>query len=665
MTRYPYDGAARAESERPIRATTRDASNQWSYADREDRTGEREDALADLLTSPDGDARAAIDTLLRGLVDTLGLDRVEVSLNDAAHDFRVDVARDTARATHAAATFRFEFHAGPTPGAFIASASRAGFPEALERLALGVAARKAAHCVEDWLRERQSPLLIEKALFHRQLRLMFDLVPMMVWSSLPDGSCEYLNRAHTVYTGMSAAQSRHFGWQNAIHPQDLGRRMDQWRYSLATGLPSDAEVRIRRRDGVYRWFLLRVEPFRDESGAIVRWYGAATDIEDRKLAEDGVRRGEALLAEVQRLAGLGIFSWRVGSDRMAWSEPLYRMFGIDTDTPITRAALEPRTHPGDCVFMFDTARRDVERGDIEDDMRLVMQDGSIRYLHYCAYVTTALTGETEYVGTVQDITERRRASEALAQARAELAQAARASSLGILTASIAHEVNQPLAGIVTNANVCLRMLGSDPPNIAGAIATAQRTVRDGKRAAAVISRLRTLFNQEKINASWWDFGEATREVIDLVQGDVRRHRITLVPLLDSVLQPIEGDRIQLQQVMMNLVRNAIDAINMTSDGPRVIVIELSECGGGACLSVRDSGVGYDDKAVGELFEPFYTTKTQGMGIGLSVSRSIIKAHGGQLWAKKNLRRGATFGFSIPFGRNAQGDPDPEGESRAP
>lgn len=484
----------------------------------------------------------------------------------------------------------------------------------------------------------------------RRLRLIINTIPMLIWSSVPDGHADFFNDQWYAYTALSSSQSDGWGWTAALHPDDFQRATRYWRTRISTDDHDDRgfEVRFRRRDGEYRWFWLRANAMQDELGVTKRWYVTSTDIHDRKLAEEGVRRSEALLAEAQRLAGLGTFSWRVGSDSMTWSGTLYSMFGFDPGTPVTQSMVKTRIHPDEPPSLFDKIKEaDATPGKFEGQVRILMPDGAVKHLHYLAYATTALTGEIEYVGTIQDITERHLASEALARARSELAQAARASSLGALTASIAHEVNQPLAGIVTNANTCLRMLNSDPPNIAGAIETARRTVRDGKRAADVVSRLRNLFSQKEINASWWDLSLATREVVELVESELHRSRITLEEHYDAGLPLLMGDRIQLQQVILNLIRNAIDAVQATHGRPRHVSVNIGYRDDCAHLTVVDTGVGFDASVADRLFEEFFTTKKGGMGIGLSVSRWIVEAHGGLLWGAKNVERGATFGFSIP------------------
>jgi C4-dicarboxylate-specific signal transduction histidine kinase len=246
------------------------------------------------------------------------------------------------------------------------------------------------------------------------------------------------------------------------------------------------------------------------------------------------------------------------------------------------------------------------------------------------------------------VTQRQLSEAALATARAELAKIAGITSLGILTASIAHEVNQPLSGIMTNAATCLRMLNSDPPNIDGARETARRAIRDGNRASDVITRLRALFGKKEVGTELVDLNEASREVVALSLSDLQRNRVILLVDFADCLPPVRGDRIQLQQVVLNLVRNASDAMSCVEDRPRRLTIGTETVGGDVRLTVQDSGIGFSPETADRLFESFYTTKEDGMGIGLSVSRSIIQAHNGQLWATPNNGPGVTFAFSIPY-----------------
>lgn len=240
----------------------------------------------------------------------------------------------------------------------------------------------------------------------------------------------------------------------------------------------------------------------------------------------------------------------------------------------------------------------------------------------------------------------------LAGVNEQLAKIARVTSLGVLTAAIAHEVNQPLAGIITNASTCLRMLDADPPNVEGARETARRTIRDGNRAADVIARLRASFNEKEVTLEPLDMNEATREVIALTVSELQRNRVIVQVELADNLPAITGDRVQLQEVLLNLIRNASDAMAAIDGHPRQLLIRTEcESGDGVRVTVRDSGVGIEREVIDKLFDPFYSTKQGGMGIGLSVSRSIVERHHGRLWATANQGPGATFAFTIP-GRSA-------------
>lgn len=377
--------------------------------------------------------------------------------------------------------------------------------------------------------------------------------------------------------------------------------------------------------------------------------GYLRDITERKLAEEELRRSEAFLAEGQHLARMGTFSWRVESGEITWSDQLYRIFEFEPGGLVTVERIGSRVHPEDThilIDMVEQARRAVS--DFEYEHRVLMPDQSVKYLHLVAHGGRDQEGRLEYIGAVQDVTESRLSEQALSQARSDLAHVTRVTSLGVLTASIAHEVNQPLSGIVTNASTCLRMLAAEPPNIEGARETAKRTIRDGNRASELITRLRALFAKKESTNESVDLNEATREVIALSLTELQRNRIILRPEFADDLPVVAGDRVQLQQVILNLLKNASDAMSTVDDRPRHLRIRTErETGGQVRLTVQDAGVGLDPQGMDRLFEAFYTTKNDGMGIGLSVSRSIIERHQGRLWGAPNDGPGATFSFSIP------------------
>jgi PAS domain S-box-containing protein len=374
-------------------------------------------------------------------------------------------------------------------------------------------------------------------------------------------------------------------------------------------------------------------------------------------SEEELRRSEASLAEGQRLSLTGSFSWKVATDTITWSEQLHRIYEFATSVPVTLELLGSRAHPDDLPRlekMLDKARHGTS--DLEWQYRLVMPDDSIKHLHAVAHATRGQDGELEYIAAVQDVTARVLSEEALANTRSELAKFARVTSLGVLTASIAHEVNQPLSGIITNAGTCLRMLDADPPNLEGARETVRRTLRDGNRASDVITRLRALFSSEDLTVEVLDLNELTGEVLALLWSDLQRNRVVPESEFADDLPTISGDRVQLQQVILNLVRNASDAMGDVHDRPRRLLVSTQrEDGDRVRVSVRDAGVGVDPQSMNKLLDAFYTTKRDGMGLGLSVSRSIVERHRGRLWAEPNDGPGTTFSFSIPVAPESVAD----------
>jgi PAS domain S-box-containing protein len=609
------------------------------------------------------------------------------------------------------------------------------------------------------------------------LRRVIDTIPTLSWCNLPDGPNEFLSKSWHDYTGLSPEEAHGWGWSAAFHPDDLPPLMKRWQELLVSGEPGEIEARLRRHDGVYRWFLIRVAPFRDETGVILRWYGTSTDIHDRKLADEALKASENKFRQiVDSIPGLVCTLDAAGAIEQL-NQPLLKYFGktsaelkgwrmtdavhpddlpevvkaythsVTTGTPYE---VEHRCRRADGVYRWFQVRALAVRDangqiagwyvlltDIDDRKRaedavlaneqnlgLIINtmpvlawsaraDGSADFFnqrwldytgltlseahdwgwtsafhpedldrvssHWRSHILSGEPGEIEarlrrydgtyrwfllrgnplhdesgavvkWYGTNTDIDDRKRAGEELTRARAELAHVTRVTSLGVLTASIAHEVNQPLSGIVTNASTCLRMLDSDPPNIEGARETARRTIRDGNRASEVVTRLRALFKGREVTAEWVNLNDAAQEVVALSTSELQSNRIVVRHEFAENLPAVKGDRMQLQQVIQNLLRNASDSMSDIEDRPRQLLIR-TESGDGknVQLTVQDTGTGFAPSAAELLFESFYTTKNDGMGIGLSVSRSIIEAHRGRLWASANDGPGSSFAFSIPSG----------------
>jgi PAS domain S-box-containing protein len=489
----------------------------------------------------------------------------------------------------------------------------------------------------------------------RNLKLIIDTIPALAWSARPDGTADFFNQHYLEFVGFSADEAKGWGWTAAVHPDDLSGLTAIWQQVLTAQQRGEAEARLRRHDGEYRWFLFRVDPLRDETGEIVKWYGVNTDIEDRKRAEAELRRAYNSFADAQRLGKTGSFITDLLADEHNWSDEACRIFEFVPGT-VTTQAIRERVHPDDLSKYRATFAQAMAGADVAFEFRIVTPSG-VKHVRGLAHIIDRLGGRPIYIGALHDVTESRVAEEALNKARSDLARVSSMTTLSTLTASIAHEVNQPLSGIITNAGTCLRMLDANPPNLDGARETVRRTIRDGNRASEVVTRLRALFQKKELTLDRLDLNDATREVIALSAGELRRSRVSVESELADDLPEITGDRIQLQQVILNLIRNASDAMAGVDDRRRHLLIKTArEDDDRVRVSVRDAGAGFDRQNMDKLFDAFYTTKSDGMGIGLSVSRSIVERHHGRLWAEPNDGGpGATFAFSIPI--DAENIPD--------
>jgi PAS domain S-box-containing protein len=491
-------------------------------------------------------------------------------------------------------------------------------------------------------------------------RLIIDTVPAQLWTESADGVVDFVNRRWIDYTGMTLEQAVGSGWNRMVHPNDIERVLSKWRILVSEGKPREIESRLRRSDGEYRWFLSRCYPLVDRAGHILGWYGSDTDIHDRKVAEETLRRSEGYLAEAQRLSHTGSWASKPATgENTYWSEECYRLMGFDPHggQPGFETVLQ-RYHPDDQARVreaLETAER--EKTGFELDYRIIHPGGEIRDIHVIGHPVLSPSGDfIEFVGTVMDITERKRAEEErerLRQAQADLAHVNRVTTMGELTASVAHEVNQPIAAAVTNANTCLRWLTRDQPDVEEARAAALRIVKDGTRAAEIIKRIRLLFKKGISEREMVDINEVVEELVVLLRSEATRYSILVQTELEKDTPRVLADRVQLQQVLMNLMINAIDAMKNIA-GTRELAIKSQHAETGQILvCVNDTGVGLPPQQSDKVFEAFFTTKSHGTGMGLSISRSIVESHGGRLWAAHNSPRGASFCFTLPANAEAR------------
>ena len=674
--------------------------------------------------------------------------------------------------------------------------------------------------VMDVTGQHESRAALEKAFgeiksSESRLQLVLDTIPGMVWSGLPDGSFDFVNEPWLTYLGCSWEElSAQGGLRSVVHPDDLEGSDARWSATRAAGRHTDHELRMRRADGQYRWFLTRALPLRDEQGNIVKWYGTATDIEDRKRTEmllggekrllEMIARGDsralildALCRLVEDLASgclssillldsntnslrhgaapslpttysaaidgavigpsvgsCGTAAYRkqpvivsdIATDplwadfrelalghglRACWSTPILSSAGSVLGTfaiyyreprspnPQESILIEQITHLAsiaieraqaaqalqqqanlleqahDAILIWEFPRTIVYWNRGAEQLYGFSREEAIgrlghQLLHTEHPMTTpefeaALERDGEWTGelthttrdgrkiivesrhvlmretdgrrlvleTNRDITDRKlaeaeqkRGAEALREAQADLAHVSRATTMGELTASLAHEVNQPITAAVTNANTCVRWLAGDTPNIEEARDAAIRSAKDGTRAAEIISRIRLLFKKGITKRELVDVNEVVREMIVLLRGEATRYSVSIRTDLAADLPQLMADRVQLQQVMLNLIMNSIDAMKDV-DGTRQLAIKSQPAETEQVqVSVSDTGAGLPVQQADEIFNAFFTTKLQGTGLGLSISRSIVESHGGRLWAAANVPRGASFCFTL-------------------
>jgi len=380
----------------------------------------------------------------------------------------------------------------------------------------------------------------------------------------------------------------------------------------------------------------------------------ARDELEVKVAErtSELQRSEAYLAEAQRLSHTGSFGWVPASGESIWSDETFAIFGYDPGTRPTIELVLARVHPEDRERVQQHIERVArERGDWQIEHRLLMPDGSIKHLH----VVSRPAHSGGYIGAVRDVTAAKRAESSAQEARAELERVARVTNLGELTASIAHELNQPLAAIVTDAGASLCWLDKQPPEVQRAREGLKRTIEEGVRAGEILKRIHRLVAKSPSRKDWVDVNKTIEEVIELTRSEIQRHDISLETRLSTDLPLIRGDRIQLQQVILNLMINAMQS--MSGLTPAELTVKSGkDVTNGVVVSVVDSGRGLQEANVDRLFEPFYTTKPDGMGMGLAICRSIISDHKGRLWATPNMPRGAVFQFALPSDDRHNGEP---------
>ena len=645
------------------------------------------------------------------------------------------------------------------------------------------------------------------------LRLLVDSIPAPVAVMTPSGEVETVNKPNLEYFGKTLEDLKKWGSGDAVHPDDLPQAIEVWMEAIYSGQPYDVKQRLRRFDGVYRWFEVRGFPLRGPDGRILNWCVLLTDIDDQQRAEEALRRSEAHLSQAQRLAHVGSWVWQVaGRKTLYLSEEWYRIYGFDPNVgmPTWEERLQ-RVQPEDRAKWQAVINRAIdEKSDYDLEFRILLPDGAVRYVHSVGQPVFGSSGElVQFVGVSMDVTERKQADEAfrlivvgtaattgndffqslvkhMAQVlraryafvttcddgkhartlafwkgdgfgenfdfdvadtpcervlhgevchyrqalqglfprdklladwqvgsylgvpmldrsnrvighlailddkpmeadsraidllkifasraaaelnrqkaedelqaaleerermREELAHLAhlnRVSTMGELAASLAHEIKQPISAAMTDARTCSRWITRDHPDLAEAQAAASRVVKDVARASEIIGRVGSLFKKDSLQREEVDINELIQEMIALLRSEASKHSILIDSDFSVDLPPIMADRVQLQQVLMNLMLNGIEAMKSMNTPGKLTIKSQQDDSGQLLISVMDTGVGVPAEKLDQIFNPFFTSKPEGTGMGLPISRSIIQSHGGRLCAIPNDGRGATFQFT--------------------
>ena len=488
----------------------------------------------------------------------------------------------------------------------------------------------------------------------RELRQLIDSVPGMIVVANSSGQQEYANKRFLDFTGTTIEDITGLDGMNLIHPEERELAMNEWLRSSALGQSLELDHRLKRFDGIYRWVHLRIEPLLDDRGQIVRWYGLLTDIDDKKRAEDALRQSERHLslvvdtipALVSRSKANGALDY-VDRRVVAYTGRELEQIGLDV------------IHPDDQDGHVQKWRQAIETGEPWDDTyRIRRADGEFRWFYDRVEPLRDSDGRVlGWYAVKVDINDSREMEEALRSTRRKLSSAMQVATVAELSASIAHEINQPLASVVTNAHACQTWLSHDPPNLERAVATLDRIIRDGHSAADVVRRIRALFTETAPVKALLDVNQTIAEVLLVLSDELRENSITVEADLEANLPLVPADSVQIQQTLINLLHNAIDAMASLPDHAKAIVLTSRRRDSDLVIQVRDHGVGTKDSTV--IFEPFFTTKAAGMGMGLSICRSIIESHGGRVWATANDDTGMTFSFSLPLVTPLPSDVRPE------
>jgi PAS domain S-box-containing protein len=486
----------------------------------------------------------------------------------------------------------------------------------------------------------------------RELRTLIDQMPAFVGTASPDGSCDFLSESWLDYLGFTLEQGLGWGWASTIHPEDFDRVVANWRAGLAAGEPVEQELRCRRADGTYLWFLNRDFPLRDDGGNIIKWYGVLTNIDALKKIESALKiRENELLGIVETIPSM-LWSTSPTGESTHLSQRLLEYFGAPFEEFLSRG-WERFIHPDDREETAKAFLRAMETGESYNAInRLRRADGEYRWHHTRGEALRDPQGKIiQWYGLSIDIDERKRAEDSLRDTSIRLSTASKIATVAELSASIAHELNQPLMAVLGNAQAAKRWLAANPPDLTETNASIERILRDIRSADEAMQHIRALFKSEPYEKRDESVLDIIRESLRFIHEDPNKRDVQIDWSIEGNLPPVYVDRIQIQQVFINLISNAIEATDGSENAAKILMRPFVTQEHEVIVQVIDNGTGLEDTE--KIFDAFMTTKEKGLGIGLAVSRSIVEAHGGRLWAENNPDGGATFNVALPASSNRE------------
>jgi two-component system sensor kinase FixL len=492
----------------------------------------------------------------------------------------------------------------------------------------------------------------------QRFRAMADAAPVMIWMSGTDKLCIFFNKGWLDFTGRTLAQEFGNGWSDGVHEEDFHRCLEVYTTAFDARQEFTMEYRLRRHDGEYRWVLDHGVPRSGRDGAFLGYIGTTIDITERQRSAETLERERKFLKQVIDIAPNFIFAKDQEGRFTLANKAVAGAYGTTVENLIgkTDADFNPNREEVEFFRRMDLEVIDTLQERFIPDERITDAQGKVHWMQTVKRPIVAADGSgTQVLGASTDITLRKEAELELQEERAELAHVARISTMGELAASLAHELNQPLTAILSNAQAALRFMSNKPANVEEVREILHDIVQDNSRAGEVIRRMRVLVKKEALEFASLDLATLIRDVGVLLHSDAILHNVKITLELDDDLPAVRGDKVQLQQVVLNLMLNAFDAMKDSAARERIVKLRLEGNGGGLIqTSVRDRGTGLSGDKLDKIFQPFYTTKGEGLGMGLSICRSIIEAHGGRLWAENNPDRGASFYFTVPVAEEAEG-----------